>query len=99
MPAVAAPTGRRGAEIDGVELHRPGNDGLPDYIKLPSKTIPSFYCPIGEHVHISEYPRPATAFGFPIPGEQNPSATSVMAKDYFVTYVQSSSDLSLLDKQ
>ena len=76
--------GRPRSEIDGVELHRSGNGGPPDYMKLPSRTIPSFHPRFGEHV--SDYSRPANAWGFPIPGEQNPSATSVMAKDYFVRY-------------
>jgi hypothetical protein len=65
----------------------PEHGGLPDYMRLPSRTTPSFHSRIGKHVHISEYPRPANAWGFPIPGEQHPSATSVMAKDYFVTYI------------
>lgn len=78
--------GRRGPKIDGVEIRRPGNDSLPDYMKLPSRIIPSFHSRIGEHAHIPDSFRPANAWGFPIPGDQNPSATSVMAKDYFVTY-------------
>ena len=78
-------SGQQSSETDGEERQRLGNSDLPDYIKLPTSTVPSFHCRIGEPVGLPDY-RPTNAWGFPIPGDQNPSPTSVMAKDYFVTY-------------
>ncbi|KAK4041247.1 FAD/NAD(P)-binding domain-containing protein [Parachaetomium inaequale] len=77
-------SGQQSSETDGEERQRLGNNDLPDYIKLPPSTFPSFHCRIGESVCFPDY-RSTNALGFPIPGEQNPSPTSVMAKDYFVT--------------
>ena len=58
---------------------------LPDYLKIPARTIPSFHSRIGEHA-VSSASRPANSCGYPVPGSQTPSATSVMAQDYFVRY-------------
>ena len=61
------------------------NDNLPDYLKIPERTIPSFHSRTGKPA-VSVDDRPENASGYPVPGTQNPSATSVMAQDYFVTY-------------
>ncbi|KAH7309732.1 hypothetical protein B0I35DRAFT_358770 [Stachybotrys elegans] len=57
---------------------------LPDYLAVPGKTIPSFHCRVGKR-HDERQPAPANAYGFPVPGVQSPTATAVMASDYFVS--------------
>jgi len=59
---------------------------LPDYLKIPARTIPSFHSRIGQTPSFNAS-EPATTYGYPTPGTQTPSATSVMAQDYFVRYV------------
>lgn len=58
---------------------------LPDYLRFPGRTVPSFHDRIGKPPGAA-LGKPANACGFPVPGAQNPSATSVMAQDYFVRY-------------
>ncbi|KAM0418762.1 hypothetical protein ACHAPT_012272 [Fusarium lateritium] len=59
-------------------------ESLPDYLTIPGKTIPSFHCRTGKKPD-DRQPAPANAYGFPVPGVQAPTATSVMATDYFVS--------------
>ncbi|KAJ3539440.1 hypothetical protein NM208_g5493 [Fusarium decemcellulare] len=59
-------------------------ESLPDYLTIPGKTIPSFHCRVGKE-HDQRQPAPANAYGFPVPGTQAPTTTSVMATDYFVS--------------
>ena len=58
------------------------NARLPDYLKIPPPTIPSFHSRVGK----PDASRQANSCGYPVPGTQSPSTTSVMAKDYFVRY-------------
>jgi hypothetical protein len=58
---------------------------LPDYLKIPARTIPSFHSRIGK-LPSTATSEPAATYGYPVPGTQTPSATSVMAQDYFVRY-------------
>jgi hypothetical protein len=58
---------------------------LPDYLKIPPRTIPSFHSRIGQHA-VSTASRPANSCGYPVPGSQAPSSTSVMTQDYFVRH-------------
>ena len=60
-------------------------ESLPDYLTIPGKTIPSFHCRVGKK-HDDRQPLPANTYGFPVPGVQSPSSTTVMARDYFVRY-------------
>ncbi|KAF2971292.1 hypothetical protein GQX73_g2242 [Xylaria multiplex] len=55
---------------------------LPDYLKVPGRTQPSFHCRDEEP---SRQKNSANINGYPIPGIQSPTAVSVMAQDYFVT--------------
>ncbi|KAI8963995.1 hypothetical protein F5Y11DRAFT_364547 [Daldinia sp. FL1419] len=58
------------------------SDSLPDYLKNPSRPTPSSHNRIGKHI---EHSTMRTSYGgFPAPGEQNPTPTSVMAQEYFV---------------
>jgi len=57
------------------------NPHLPDYLTIPPPTVPSFHYRVGKPP-----PVPANSSGYPVPGTQSPTATSVMAKDYFVRY-------------
>lgn len=57
------------------------NARLPDYLKIPPPTIPSFHSRVGK----PDVSRQANSCGYPVPGTQSPSTTSVMAKDYFVS--------------
>ena len=60
----------------------------PDYLTTPHHIRESFHCRIGKQQPRQRDPQqPANANGFPIPGVQSPSATSVMAQDYFVRSV------------
>ncbi|KAI0844297.1 hypothetical protein F5Y00DRAFT_266685 [Daldinia vernicosa] len=56
---------------------------LPDYLKIPSGSIPSFHKRVGDPIDHGNMR--ASSGGFPVPGEQNPTSTSVMAQDYFVS--------------
>ncbi|CAG7558988.1 unnamed protein product [Fusarium equiseti] len=60
------------------------SENLPDYLTIPGKTIPSFHCRVGKR-HDDRQPLPANTYGYPMPGVQSPSSTSVMARDYFVS--------------
>ena len=68
-------------------------ENLPDYLTIPGKTIPSFHCRVGKK-HDDRQPLPANTYGYPVPGVQAPSSTSVMALDYFARY-QSNTTLTL----
>ncbi|KAH7232309.1 FAD/NAD(P)-binding domain-containing protein [Fusarium redolens] len=59
-------------------------ESLPDYLTIPGPTIPSFHCRVGRD-HNDRQPQPANTYGYPVPGVQAPSSTSVMALDYFVS--------------
>ncbi|KAK0389934.1 hypothetical protein NLU13_3507 [Sarocladium strictum] len=59
-------------------------ESLPDYLAIPGKTIPSFHCRVGK-IHNDRQPLPANSYGYPVPGVQEPSSTSVMALDYFAS--------------
>ncbi|KAI6755989.1 hypothetical protein HG530_011725 [Fusarium avenaceum] len=59
-------------------------ESLPDYLTIPGKTIPSFHCRVGQK-HNDRQPLPANTYGYPVPGVQAPSSTSVMALDYFAS--------------
>ncbi|KAK6330584.1 hypothetical protein TWF718_002783 [Orbilia javanica] len=61
---------------------RPGD--LPPYLRTPGRTIPSFHNRASKHAG-SAKKQPTNTCGYPLPGVQNPSATSVMAQDYFVS--------------
>lgn len=53
--------------------------------QIPSHTNPSSHNRIGEEpLDPVQRSKQANLWGFPVPGEQNPSATSVMVQDYFV---------------
>ncbi|UKZ79094.1 hypothetical protein TrVFT333_006844 [Trichoderma virens FT-333] len=53
--------------------------------QIPSHTNPSSHNGTGEEpLDPAQKPKQANLWGFPVPGEQNPSATSVMVQDYFV---------------
>ena len=60
-------------------------ESLPDYLTIPGKTIPSFHCRVGRN-HNDRQPLPANTYGYPVPGVQGPTPTSVMALDYFARY-------------
>ena len=61
---------------------------IPDFLAIPHNVLESFHTRVGQPVTKRIEPEaPARAFGFPVPGTQSPSAASVMAKDYFVTFV------------
>ncbi|KAM3452931.1 hypothetical protein MY3296_004200 [Beauveria thailandica] len=60
-------------------------DYLPDYLTIPGKSIPSFHCRVGRD-HNDRQPVPVTAYGgYPVPGLQGPTSSSVMAVDYFAS--------------
>lgn len=53
--------------------------------QVPSRTNPSSHNGTGEEPLDSvQESKQANIGGFPVPGVQNPSATSVMVQDYFV---------------
>lgn len=60
-------------------------ESLPDYLTIPGKTIPSFHCRVGKS-HNDRQPQLANIYGYPVPGVQAPTPTSVMALDYFARY-------------
>ena len=60
-------------------------ESLPDYLAVPGKTIPSFHCRVGKK-HDDRQPPLANVYGYPVPGVQAPTSTSVMALDYFARY-------------
>ena len=60
-------------------------ESLPDYLTIPGKTIPSFHCRVGKK-HNDRQPQLANTYGYPVPGVQAPTPTSVMAQDYFARY-------------
>ncbi|KAK3392115.1 hypothetical protein B0T20DRAFT_483237 [Sordaria brevicollis] len=57
---------------------------LPDYLAVPGKTIPSFHCRVGKK-HDDRQPQLANTYGYPVPGVQQPTPTSVMALNYFAS--------------
>ncbi|KAF4551273.1 Hypothetical protein D9617_14g077300 [Elsinoe fawcettii] len=59
-------------------------ESLPAYLTIPGKTIPSFHCRVGKS-HDARQPQQANTYGYPVPGNQKPSSTSVMALDYFAS--------------
>ncbi|KAA8636606.1 hypothetical protein SMACR_03855 [Sordaria macrospora] len=59
-------------------------ESLPDYLTIPGKTIPSFHCRVGKN-HNDRQPQLANTYGYPVPGVQSPTPTSVMALDYFAS--------------
>ncbi|CCC13569.1 unnamed protein product [Sordaria macrospora k-hell] len=59
-------------------------ESLPDYLTIPGKTIPSFHCRVGKK-HNDRQPQLANTYGYPVPGVQAPTPTSVMALDYFAS--------------
>lgn len=60
----------------------------PDFLAIPDDVPESFHTRVWQPVSKRIEPEvPARAFEFPVPGTQNPSAASVIAKDYFVTFV------------
>ena len=61
-------------------------ESLPDYLTTPGKTITSFHCRVGKN-HNDRQPQLANTYGYPVPGVQSPSPSSVMAQDYFARYV------------
>lgn len=60
-------------------------ESLPDYLTIPGKTIPSFHCRVGRK-HNDRQPLPVNTYGYPVPGVQEPTPTSVMARDYIARY-------------
>ncbi|KAK4159540.1 hypothetical protein QBC43DRAFT_381827 [Cladorrhinum sp. PSN259] len=59
-------------------------ESLPDYLTIPGKTIPSFHCRVGKKHNVRQ-PQLANTYGYPVPGVQAPTPTSVMALDYFAS--------------
>ncbi|KAH7629798.1 hypothetical protein B0T09DRAFT_136639 [Sordaria sp. MPI-SDFR-AT-0083] len=59
-------------------------ESLPDYLTIPGKTIPSFHCRVGKN-HNDRQPQLANTYGYPVPGVQSPTPTSVMALNYFAS--------------
>ncbi|KAJ3937846.1 uncharacterized protein N0V96_012162 [Colletotrichum fioriniae] len=59
-------------------------ESLPDNLTIPGKTIPSFHCRVGSK-HNDCQRLPANTYGYPVPGVQEPTPTSVMARDYFLS--------------
>ncbi|KAM3549285.1 hypothetical protein MY1884_008807 [Beauveria asiatica] len=60
-------------------------ESLPDYLTIPGNSIPSFHCRVGRD-HNDRQPVPVTAYGgYPVPGLQGPTSSSVMALDYFAS--------------
>ncbi|GIJ86682.1 hypothetical protein Asppvi_005574 [Aspergillus pseudoviridinutans] len=58
---------------------------LPDYLTIPSHCVPCFHDRIGDEFPPATAALPPKPGGYPVPGIQSPSSTSVMAKDYFVS--------------
>ena len=60
---------------------------LPDYLKTPHGSTPSFHFRVGEKPRVpaaTKPEQPANEFGYPRPGVQSPSAYSATAPHYFV---------------
>ena len=60
---------------------------LPDYLKTPHGSTPSFHFRVGERPHVAapaKPEQPANEFGYPRPGVQSPSPYSATAPHYFV---------------
>lgn len=60
---------------------------LPDYLKTPHGSTPSFHFRVGEKPRVpaaAKPEQPANEFGYPRPGVQSPSPFSATAPHYFV---------------